>query len=351
MRTLFKIFAAALAVLVMALAGVVYLYGDDPVAEGRKLYSSRRLLQRAIRRHKKEAPLMIWMGDSTLMRGRSKVPPYPRTLTELLKKYRFVETRLFAQPAADPYLEYCAIGKLLETNPDLIGIVANPRIMAITAGTRGFLSLASYIPLSEFGRAIWLPWHHRQVTIPRILLAKSLIFPEIERAFHLYEGLRQMFRDELYSTPLKLGFSDRFGRRSYMFAKYAQPVQRPVIDMLAATVDMAVRRGTRVLVVMTPIPIEVLRENDMYTPRTVEQVEEVGHAVEGAGGIFVDLHDALGRDGFRDTAGHFTEAGARRVAELLEPTVRAQLAESWPGFEDSPRGRRKVLREPVGERP
>jgi hypothetical protein len=51
------------------------------------------------------------------------------------------------------------------------------------------------------------------------------------------------------------------------------------------------------------------------------------NAVEAEGGMFLDLHEALGSDGFQDKGGHTNDFGTRRLALLVEPVVRRILEE------------------------
>ena len=334
MRALFKILAGLAGCLLIAASISVAIFGREAIRKGSNEYRERRLLQKVARREDYERPQVVWMGDSTLMRGTREIEIYPRFVADRLAEDHFVETRVFAQAAVDPYINYCVIGELLETSPDVVMIVANLRIMALRSGTRGFLSMASFIPPKELPRAIWLPWHLRQATIPRVLLAQGLRLSSVEQGFYLYEGLREMFREELYSEPIKLSFRDRFSRRAVMLSNYAEPISPEVIRMLAAAVDMSVRGGARTVVVVTPIPVDELRKIGRYGAQP-KRIEAIRTAVESAGGRMVDLHDAISASGFRDNGGHFTEEGSARVAELLEPVVREELAHSWPIFRSS----------------
>ncbi len=346
MKTISTMVVTAALTLIGATALAVHLYWGEAVREGKVLHVGRGLVERAARRRAGDAPMVSWIGDSTLMRGPKKLTPYPIVVAERLAGDQVVNTSLFAQSAVGPFVDYVVMGKLLDAEPDLIVIVANLRIMALRAqGARGVLGMASFIPAREMWRAMWLPWHHRQVTIPRLFLAHALSWRPFAEIFYFFEGLKLMFRDRLYASSLKLGFVDGVARRNLMLHRYADPIEKPVIRMLGASVDLAVRRGRRVVVMMTPMPIEALRRWNLYTDQIVEQIEVVRRTVEQAGGRFVDLHDALAPNEFRDNAGHFNEKGVDRVAEFARSDrtrgVVASLAAAAGGGE---RGRELSIR-------
>ncbi len=338
MRAILTITCAATAVLVAAAAIAVELYWTDAVKEGKLLHRSRDLIERAAVRHSKKRPMVAWIGDSTLMLGPKGIVPYSTRVARRLGEDRFVETALVAQAGIDPFVEYFVVGKFLENKPDLVVIVANLRILAMRGKMPGFLSLASFLPRAEMLRAVWLPWHHRQVTLPRLFLARALGLPGVENAFYFYEGLHLKFRDELYSDTLKVSFAERFEARRKMFRLYVSPIEKPVLRMLGAMVGLAFRNGRPVVVVVSPIPIAKLREKGLYSSAVPDRLETIRQVVESAGGRLVDLHDALPADEFRDLAGHFTDKGADHMAELLDPVVREELAPAWPSLGNSAKG-------------
>ncbi len=335
MRAILTIICAMTAVLAAAAAVAVHLYWTDAMKEGEYLHRNRRLVERFAVRHSKKRPMVAWIGDSTLMPGPKSLAPYSSVVARRLGKDQFVETALVAQAGIGPFAEYFVVGKFLETEPDLFVIVANLRILALREYKRGFLDMVSFLPRTEMLRATLLPWHHRQVTLPRLFLARALTLPFVEDAFYVYEGLRLMFRDELYSDTLKVSFFERAQAREHMFRHYVDPIEGPVIRMLGAAVDLAVRNGRRVVVVVSPIPTEKLRERGMYSSLLLEQLATIRRTVESAGGRLVDLHDALPADEFRDLAGHFTDKGTDHMAELLDPVLREELAPAWSSLRDS----------------
>ncbi|MGB5080114.1 MAG: hypothetical protein WBO23_05155, partial [Burkholderiales bacterium] len=63
-----------------------------------------------------------------------------------------------------------------------------------------------------------------------------------------------------------------------------------------------------------------------YDPETYrERFATLRAAVEGPGGVFADLHDALPASMFEDNVGHFNPEGAARMADLLRPVVEREV--------------------------
>ena len=116
----------------------------------------------------------------------------------------------------------------------------------------------------------------------------------------------------------------------------------PLVRMVGGGVEMATRRGSRVLAVVAPIPIDVLRELDHYeVDRFSERIEVLRAAVEENGGELLDLHDLLGRDGFSDAMGHMGREGTGVFVARLLPAVQRQLDRA---ASVEPNGRRSAER-------
>ncbi len=180
------------------------------------------------------------------------------------------------------------------------------------------------------GGGLALPWHARSVTIPRLLLARAISWPGVEQGLYFVEGVRTKFRDVLKQIPPKRSKEDAVALIKSALLAYDRPLleNSPTVKMLAAAVDMSVRRGVPTTVVITPMPIAVLRERGLYGPRFLDRVAVLKRVVEAAGGNLVDLHSAVPPDEFIDQAGHYTKAGAARLTKILAPIVRAQVERS-----------------------
>ena len=97
-------------------------------------------------------------------------------------------------------------------------------------------------------------------------------------------------------------------------------------QMLAATVEMASRRGSRVLVIASPIPWQHLEGEGLFEAgRYARRMDALRRAVEASGGRFLDLHRALRKADFRDHLGHYSEQGTQILAAKLQPVVEKLL--------------------------
>ena len=179
-----------------------------------------------------------------------------------------------------------------------------------------------------------LPFGFRGLTVPRLLLARLLRAPVAEQAFYVAEGLRHDFHASDTWTvgvplPTPRPLARFFGGMRNMLVDYDQAIAEghPLVEFAAAGVFAATRRGTRVLVIVPPIPVHMLRPRGLYDPGVVAgRIDVLRTAVESNGGHLLDLHDALGPTQFRDASGHFNDDGVERMIELVWPHVRTLLA-------------------------
>ncbi len=108
--------------------------------------------------------------------------------------------------------------------------------------------------------------------------------------------------------------------------------RHPVLRVLGATLRTWRDAGIEVLVVVLPVNIEHWRSlglvgDGQAVARSIAAIEAV---VRTSGGSFLDLHGLLGKEGFRDPAGHLTYTGEvngnERVVDILAPA----LLEAFP---------------------
>jgi hypothetical protein len=199
----------------------------------------------------------------------------------------------------------------------------------------GFLKtrndLVSLIPTAELPRALGLPFAVRGMSIPRLVVARVLRYPTIEHFFYFLEGAHSLVAqaDVPSLGPTRLD-APRFGFRAFQLAVEGSdvPITRrsPTVRMMEATVRLARESGVRVIVIGSPVPFDNMRAIVGYDRAVYDaHFAVLRAAVEDAGGVFVDLHDALTRDLLNDASGHFTVAGAQLLAERVRPVVADEL--------------------------
>jgi hypothetical protein len=332
-------FAASLAV---AVGVAVATRWDAAVKVGADLYDHRGYIERVLAAPTDGTSLVVWLGDSTVAAA-----SYPQLLArEWQERGDDRAARVLALPGLDFFDYYLAMGPVLDRRPDLVVLVAHLRLFGKESGSRTVGDLASMIPARELPRAMTLPLYDRGITIPRLLVSRTLRFGAGERAAYFFEGLRSTFqhadfwavlgpRAPSWDVATGLRAVGRF--RPVVLSHYDVPVspRLPIVRMVGATVDMAVRHGVPAVVIGSPIPVEALREQVGYDAAVyARRFAVLRQVVEAAGGTFLDLHEALGADEFADTGGHYNERGVRRLGALVEPVVLSTL-------------RRASAREPV----
>jgi hypothetical protein len=192
------------------------------------------------------------------------------------------------------------------------------------------------IPNSELNHAVWLPFETRGLTLPRLALARLLRSPAVENAFYVFDGARAQYgeADIPWMGPRKSANKDaRFAELLQVGlggSNVAVTRDHPTVRMMEATVRLARDAGVRVIVVGSPIPFEAMGASAIgYDPAVyAERFAVLADAVRDAGGVFVDLHEALPRALFHDGLGHFTEEGANVLADRLRPIVVSELQDA-----------------------
>ncbi len=318
------------------------LYGDEALRIGRRIDAVRSSVQHSLRRKTPDRPLLVWLGDSTLV-GNFRTGPFPRKLGRQLPMP--VETRLAAHPGLTFSHFYCLLGPALALEPELVVIVANLWSFNPAHRKRPLGTLGSLIPAGELRRAVRLPFRALGgPTAPELVVGRLLRIPAVDSAYHFSVGLRQMFRRALPRAgrspsggfPVGEEWAELFRLEAQLGDDHVASVLRgfdfeitrddAMVRMMAATVSAAVRSDVPVLVYVHPIPVTRLPEAGWYdAERHARRIGVMREAVSDAGGAFVDLHAAVPDGGLLDLRGHLDASGADRMASLLAPQVLAIL--------------------------
>jgi hypothetical protein len=241
------------------------------------------------------------------------------------------EHRIIALPALDFFHYYALLGRILEQPPEVIVMLANLRLFHRARDDAAFRLLSALIPGDELHHAMLLPLYTRDLTLARLLLNRILLFESARTGFYFYEGLRVLFQESDAWKELAPETPPARSSARSVVEQYSPSLDpwHPVVRAMEAAVRLAVRRGTRVIVLAVPIPYELLESLEGYSAEAeAARVRALGEAVQKNGGVFLDLHRALQKDAFQRGGiggAHYEESGARRVAELVLPVLEREL--------------------------
>jgi hypothetical protein len=315
-------------------AAVSWIAGDRLASAGRRLDTTDIPAALAYSRLPVR-PLVAWLGDSTI------APKGPATYPQMIAyaAQGTVEHLVLADAGLDFFHHYLLMGPVLDLRPALVVLIANLRLLdARGRWSRPCGDFAPLLPTRELPRAAALPLYERGLTLPRLLLSRTLRWDAGGRTRDAFLGLRDGFQHMRFWA--ELGPEDE--RRSWVqsmhmvqfggdeaLRAYDVPLspRHAQVRMAAATVAMATRAGIPALVIATPIPWELLAKRGWYDPAVyARRLGVLRDAVEGAGGTFLDLHRELFEGEFRDRSGHFNPQGTMHLARLLAPTIAGRLA-------------------------
>ena len=276
-------------------------------------------------------PLVAWLGDSTIM-GET-VTPYPDLITG-------VRSWPVRGQGFDPYAYYFSLEPILAQRPALVVMVANLRVLG-SSKPRDFSSLADRLPARALPGAALLPWYGRGISLPRLLLNRTLQWRPVYDTAMTLDGLRGLYQQadfwkrlDLTAEPLTVGYSRFFLSMNDLLHGYDTPLtpRTPAVRMLDACIERVRAAGSKVLVIVTPIPAEHLRTFPWYDPKAnVARILALQQDWEAMGAQVVDLHDYLAQSFFRDYGGHPTLTGHQILAERLQSEVQRLVPPIAPG--------------------
>jgi len=318
----------------VGLAGlIVVILGERPVAAGRAPFLWDTVAD-LVAGSEAPPPAVVWLGDSTLM-AHGADPGWPDLLGRAALAPRRVRWQTFAAQGLDPHHYYCLMGGVVGLRPRTVIIIANLR--GLGTAVRHFGELCALLPARELASAFTLPFDAWGVSAGRLLTWRLLRFDAAADALYRLTGVQTLLRaaplwrifgaatqPPCAGSPERQAETDaRLRDRFRSLYDFDLSPTSPAVGMLRAAVRMGVEHGIDVLVVVTPVPAAALAEEGRFDDegerRTVALLRDT---VGSVGGRFLDLHDALAPGEFRDTGGHFTAAGAARMAELVAPALR-----------------------------
>jgi hypothetical protein len=327
---------AVFAVIAIATAcALVEAFGARLLDEGRGLYSYRDGITSAL--EAVPSPDVLWLGDSTIMSIGSR-RSYARLFGERVLARRERRSAIIAVPGLDFFGYYALMGPALATKPRVVVMIANLRLLD-PRGMRPRGDLVSFVPAKELPRLLTLPYASRSMTAPGLLLARLLRFGPLATTTFLFEGARRTTADAEWWAMLgpELPSSDdwSYEERHHRemvghLREYAREIGpgHPTMRFAAAAVEMAVREGTRVVVIVTPVPFDALRANGLLDrERMAASISTIRGVVSAAGGILVDLHAALRGDELRDADAHFTQPGVEHMVQLVRMPIASALGD------------------------
>jgi hypothetical protein len=309
---------------------------EDALQAAKPIFLPREAILERLRRDTAPGESFVaWLGDSTIL-ATDTAGSYPH---ELGKRSADLSPFIAGHYGFEPFAYYFLMPTVLDRRPSAVVLIANPRLLD-SSPTRPVIHLADLLPAEELPRAAFLPLHTRGWTMPRLLLARLMRSDWGSETAYFFTGLRELWHADpawtfAGSTELPPGVAFATYGRAHdgLLREYDTPISEatPSIRMLATTVAMATERGVPALVVVTPIPWQLLEEKSWYrAERFAARMAAIERAVVANGGTFLDLHRRLDRSRLRDHGGHFNRAGTLEMADALEPVLRSLLASAPP---------------------
>jgi hypothetical protein len=307
--------------------------GQQPTQNMDRRWGEFSVVARAMVDDMGESPWVLWLGDSTLLPGPSNHPASYAAILARRASLGKPRAKMLAFPGLTAFEYFYVLPRLLPMRPSAVVLVANFRLFS-TGGpdsTRDYF--CRYLPWSWMPEAMTLPFYARGMTIPALLSCPMVGNPHIEHLVEWVDRLRESIRRaSWWGQPdmdvAGINLIDRLAaQRRFLVNAYGGTITRssPHTRMLEEVVRRIHESEIPVLVVITPIPWFRLADLGVNAQDMQSNADAIASAVRAGGGEVVDLHLALDKDGFRDEWGHFSEAGAQRMAELVGARIDAIL--------------------------
>ena len=245
----------------------------------------------------------------------------------------------WAYPGTDMYDYYCLLHRANKFSPDLVIIPINWRAFGRAWGVQKlrFPELSAFVPLREqFLPEYENPLESLHISPSEHLKNKLLLF----QVYPL--GIKMWARDSLRGAFPELGRSEEerivAGVRSLRYRKQARAFNRnpdhyktrfpmkltyenPMLRAFRSLANSASRHETEILFFVWPLDQELFAELGILDKDGIEQSRQIlleASKANTAGNIyFLDLTDFLEHKYFKDSGGHCTIAGRRKIAEAI----------------------------------
>jgi hypothetical protein len=328
-RVCVTVATAALTLVAFVAAGLWWLEAPPPDDRREDLIAD-------VTRHTPDAPLVVWIGDSTI-RPMGQLT-YPELVAGSVLAPAGIESVVRAAPGFTFYQYYCLLGPIVAARPALVVMVLNLRRMReLPPSDPGLCSRLSARAMLGAAR---LPLTDVGVSLARMVTARLLRRPaardlrrRMDVAWAKFTVARLRGWNEI-GVPESPARGDGAPSAEAFVTQWQRNVttRRGSTRMLMASVHLARSSGAKALVVVSPAPVPFLVEKHAWDESGYRRViEEYRAIVADAGGELVDLHDAVTLEGFRGSSAftpldsHPNSLGAVQVAARLGPTVAAML--------------------------
>jgi hypothetical protein len=255
----------------------------------------------------------------------------------------------WAYPGTDMFDYYCLFHRATKFSPDLIIIPINWRSFgrAWVKRQMRFPELSAFVPFGEeFLPEYENPLESLNITPFEHLKNKMFLF-------HIYPlGVKMWARDSLEGAFPKLGTSEeeqiiagirsvRYREKGRSFLKNPKhyksrfPMrltdENPMLRTLRSLAYSASQRETKVLFFIWPLDQELFADLGILDKDGIEQSRQIlleaSKANTAENIYFVDLADFLEHKYFKDSGGHCTIKGRRKIARVLASKALEVLSE------------------------
>lgn len=304
---------------------------------------------------------VAFLGDSMVVgyRAGQTVPERLQTILDRGPVAGRFHVEAVAAPGMGPFDFYFIADRVAAVSPDQVILPVN--LTAFSKSWRETFSrpqLAGFLPPRRLPQALSLPMDWIGLTADRVLGYFTVV--QLGGAESWAELSRKQVRVGTARSSLSRRVGDRWGGGAE--AQLAEETLRyfkerfrvaggerlsaealleryeavlrgvdpddPTLRLLTATLEIFAQAGIDVLVYANPTNVEHIERVGASNPQALARsLAEIERTVTAAGARWIDLHDLVGDDGFRDGAGHLsigtegTDGALLLVRSLVPPLV------------------------------